>query len=736
MQSKENNPMIHLASERDLSPAQASTHPGSLFEPGRNCMSAAVASRAAVLIDGDAYFRAFREAALNARRSIVILAWDFDSRTRLRCPGEEGEGPETLGAFLNYLVRRRPDLAVRILDWDYPMIFGTDREFPPIYGAGWTPRRGIELRYDNTHPVGGSHHQKVVVIDDSIAFCGGLDLTNRRWDTCDHLPNDPRRMWNESPYPPFHDVMCLVDGEAAKVLAEIARDRWSRATDGVLPAVTVAESPWPKSVNAHMNDVKVAISRTHPGTAGAAQVRENEAMYLDLIRNARRYMYIENQYFTADKLADAMAARLEERDGPDIVLVLRLLSHGWLEEHTMHALRTRLVEKLRAADKWNRLGIYYPHVPDLKDGTCLDVHSKLMIVDDEWMRIGSANLCNRSMGMDTECDLTFEASGDASHAATIRNVRNQLLGEHLGVPARQVNAAAMRSPSLNTAILSLQCERRSLRRLEVEPWSEGVVSVASLADPEKPVALENMIDQFAPNLSNESGKALRAFVAMIAVVAGLTALWKFTPLADWITADRVISLAHDFAAQPWAPFVVLLAYTPASLVLFPRPLITLFSVIAFGTGLGLAYAIGGIQIASLATYFIGRRLDRAKVRKFAGPKLNRVSELLRSRGLIAVTILRLVPIAPFAIGGIVAGAIRVKVWHLMLGTALGMMPGTLAMTVFGDQLKEGLRDPGRINYWLVGGVAVALALLSVATVKMANRYLGKRDEGRTATQRA
>src|SRR2546430_16342087 len=105
----------------------------------------------------------------------------------------------------------------------------------------------------------------------------------------------------------------------------------------------------------------------------------------------------------------ALEKRLAEPDGPEIVLVLRLLSHGWLEEHTMHVLRTRLIQRLKQADRHGRFHVYYPHIPGLAEACCLDVHSKCMIVDDRQLRIGSANLCNRSMGMDTQCGLLGES---------------------------------------------------------------------------------------------------------------------------------------------------------------------------------------------------------------------------------------------------------------------------------------------------------------------------------------
>jgi uncharacterized membrane protein YdjX (TVP38/TMEM64 family) len=194
-----------------------------------------------------------------------------------------------------------------------------------------------------------------------------------------------------------------------------------------------------------------------------------------------------------------------------------------------------------------------------------------------------------------------------------------------------------------------------------------------------------------------------------AVIAALAAVWRYTPLAELATADRITQWARDFGTSPWAPVLVLAAYTPACLIMFPRTLITLFSVLVFGPWLGFVYAMSGILLASLLTYYAGRVLDRSTVRRLAGPTLNRVSEKLTERGLLAMTAVRLVPIAPFFVVNMVAGAIRIKLWHFTLGTALGMLPGTLAATVFADQVQTALRSPGDVNYWLIAGVVVFFA---------------------------
>ena len=146
-------------------------------------------------------------------------------------------------------------------------------------------------------------------------------------------------------------------------------------------------------------------------------------------------------------------------------MVLRELSHGWLEEVTMQTLRMRLIEKLRAADAHGRLRVVYPWIAGLKEGTCIDVHSKMMIVDDEIVRIGSANLANRSMGLDTECDLTVEAAGREEVREAIRDLRARLIGEHLGFSPKRVKDAIGEAASLRGAMDTLPRDDRTLQPL-------------------------------------------------------------------------------------------------------------------------------------------------------------------------------------------------------------------------------------------------------------------------------
>ena len=201
-----------------------------LLERGRNCDTIRHADRFAMLVDGDAYFATLRTALLRARHTVFIVGWDVDSRMHLP-PADPGDGlPDTLAAFLHALASSRHNLRIYVLAWDFAMIYALERDWPPVYRAAWRAHRGIRFRLDDTHPRGASHHQKLVVIDDRLAFVGGLDLTRARWDTPAHAADDPRRRdAHGMPYGPFHDVQAMFDGDAAAAIGKQARARWFNA---------------------------------------------------------------------------------------------------------------------------------------------------------------------------------------------------------------------------------------------------------------------------------------------------------------------------------------------------------------------------------------------------------------------------------------------------------------------------------------------------------------------------
>jgi phospholipase D1/2 len=196
------------------------------------------------------------------------------------------------------------------------------------------------------------------------------------------------------------------------------------------------------------------------------------------------------------------------------------------------------------------------------------------------------------------------------------------------------------------------------------------------------------------------------------VVAALAAAWRFTPLADYVAAERVAQWARSIRATPWAPVAVILVYTPAAFILFPRPLLTLLTVIAFGPWLGFAYGMTGILVSAYATYYAGRLFKPQTVSRLAGRHFEPIKKALQRHGLAAMFAVRVVPVAPYLIEGVVAGALRVKWWEYGLGTFLGMLPGVLATTVFGNEIAAFLEDPEQATWWMAAAVVIAIAAMT------------------------
>lgn len=694
-----------------------------LARPGHNCWRTDRADAFGLVIDGQEYFRALKQALLSARSSIIIVGWEFDSRTAL-VRGEPTSDPNQIGPLLDHLVRTRPGLTVHVLIWDSALIYAFNREFAGFVKMDWLTHRRLRFRLDDSHPLGASHHQKIVVIDDRLAFVGGIDLTSQRWDTRAHRADEPLRSDPAFPsYPPFHDMMAVLSGPAARALGDVTRDRWFRSTGQRLapPAVT-GWRLWPDGVPILAEGVEIAVARTMPAWDGGGEIREIEALYLDMIGAARRFIYVENQYFASRRVADALAERLGSDDCPEIVLVCPGEQVSLVERSTMGVARARLMRRLSLADKCGRLRLYCPTVA----GRDVKVHAKLMIVDDQVLRIGSSNLNNRSMWLDSECDIMIEANGDARSVAVIRAIRHDLMAEHLGVDAAMVAAAEERCGGMLAAIDALAGGERTLTPLDEHEPGEIVQIIAdsALPDPEEPVEALAWLDKSMPGPAKR-GLQMRVW-SLTALLAGLTlaaALWRWAPLsvwqALWPVLDNVVALRGDPLAVP----LVLVGFLFAGLLRLPVSLASLVSAALLGMGTGFAVSLAGALISAMTTYGMGRALGRARVRRLAGWKVNRVNRVLARHGLIAVLLLRLMPVAAFSVVNAVAGAACFRLRDFVLGTVLGMAPGLLALSILGDRLAAVVETPTGLNI-------VVLMVLSAVVVAAQFCVIGRLGRAR------
>ncbi len=467
---------------------------GEILVEGETCWRRTQAHRAAVLIDGAAYFGALRSALLKAERSIFIVGWELNSRMQLRGLDSPQDGaPRYLGKLICWLAKRQPQLEVGVLLWDHSMFYAAERQLFPALSFCWNKPDRVQIVLDDDLPLGACHHEKLVVIDDDVAFCGGIDLTLRRWDTAQHRDRDPRRRERGSRkiYRAVHDVQMVVDGEAAAAIGARTRDRWSRVGGRELAQSARGRGNcWPDDVDAQFVDVPVGIMRTLGVEMRGREVREIERAIKAAIARAERCIYLENQYLTATSIADALVARMRENAELEVVTITNQSHQGWLEAEVMGIGRDHFITRFDEPQLRRRIQFLYP----VQGESLINVHAKLMIVDDALLHVGSANLNNRSMGFDTECDLMIEAE-TAAHRRTIAAIRNRLIAEHWGAKVEEIEQAFASQARVAAALAQLNGRSaravREVPRLSAEPAGQTVL--ASVGDPERAVTAERFL---------------------------------------------------------------------------------------------------------------------------------------------------------------------------------------------------------------------------------------------------
>lgn len=486
--------------------------------PGDTCWCFARADRAGVLVDGSNYYRAFYRAAEQAQRSLLIAGWQFNSDALLLrgADAQQATLPLELLTFLDALSRQKPELSVYILAWDFNPVFALEREWMQSLRFELGTPANVHFLFDGAHPVGASHHQKFVVVDEAVAFVGGMDLASGRWDDRQHLSENPLRFEAGVAQKPYHDSMAYVTGPAARTLAEQFAARWLAAQGAPLqltptpaPAQAVMGFEGELPIAGH----EVAISRTWQ--TSDASITEVQALFTRAIETAEHTIYLETQYLTSRVVLEALLRRIrdQKRAPLNMVLVMPDDADTPKERIALGQLQLEVIESLcQAAEGCSFLRLFVSMPAGAQEHEpATYIHSKILIVDDRFLCVGSANTTNRSLSLDSELCLSWETEEATSPLGrSIAQIRAELLAEHSGeIPDVDFFGCDGLVDRLDQLLASGRSRLR-LRPRREQLLVEPTVRWGRLFDPEKPLTdLEFSevvtLDTLLPDAAPESG---------------------------------------------------------------------------------------------------------------------------------------------------------------------------------------------------------------------------------------
>ncbi|HEY3517596.1 MAG TPA: VTT domain-containing protein, partial [Gammaproteobacteria bacterium] len=471
------------------------------------------------------------------------------------------------------------------------------------------------------------------------------------------------------------------------------------------------------------------------------EVREIERATAAAIGSAERFIYIENQYITAKTAYEALAARMREKPKLEVAVVTTRELGGWLEAETMGIGRQHFMAAFDDPSLARRIKFVAPlarsAVPTdeasskiVVDGTLsIHVHAKVLIVDDKYLRIGSSNLNNRSMGYDTECDLAIEAA-NAAERDSIASVRNRLIAEHWGSDEKSVHAALAACESALAALESLPrvpvfSTAHEARHPRLQPWrraarapayrtvepiereqTAGIDLVVQLGDPERVVSTDELIEQATGIRDPRPLKWSIALLAAVAIAALLVFGFSRLGLDLGDLANRIGVGIESLAGNPWRVPLVLIMFVLGSVVSVPILALIGATVVTLGPVLGFFASAVGTMLAASATFGVGRLIGRKPLRRWLGKRLDALEQRVAKRGVIAIALIRKVPVAPFTFVNMLIGALGIRYRDFMLGTALGMLPGIAAFAFVSQTAIDAWREPTPQNLTLIAGAIV------------------------------
>jgi phospholipase D1/2 len=694
-----------------------------------NAFSWATGQNAWIYWDAANYFKAFIEACSKATHEIFIAGWDIHSETNLAPDWEGTWVPRrwSLNHFLLDLLKRKPDLHIYLLCWDYAPIYLLEREKLQALRFGWFSHPRMHFKMDAAHPVGASQHQKFVVVDQSIAFLGGLDLTIRRWDTCEHYARHALRVDPQGqPYGPYHDVQIGFNGTMARQMAELFCERWARATGEQLSAQNVEHHFTPEMLPGvyAFEDVSIALSQTMPPFRDLSPRFEIAQLYADGLATAERHIILENQYLTSRHIVEILSGVLKKEGGPEVVIILPELAGGWLEQKTMGLLQAQALYTLRQADAYNRLQVFYPAHRELeRTRRYITVHSKVMVLDSQIVSVGSANLNNRSMGFDSEVNASLYVKkpcyGFTAH----------LLSHHTELDATAIESHLEQGGSIRDAIRILNdgSAKRFLHAFPIQATGPMLLD-AELVDAEKPSVLEEGMDRWSQMMQilarrlGLSSPTVMFGVGFILLGLFLFALYMISRKAP-IDHYRLMAFFRGTGGETWLRHALIpLTFAIGGLLFIPINIMILATAAFLPIGQALVHIIFGIVVNVTTSYIVGHAAGRYFFRRFFGSKVRNILRRVGNGHFLTLVALRIVPVAPNSLINLTAGVGHVPFFRFLAATLVGMAPGLLLLVVFQKSLFNVLEKPELVSILLLAALVVSGLLLAQWSLRRFSHY--------------
>lgn len=496
----------------------------SVLKPGQNCMGIYEADSTGVLVDACDYYRAFYQTALSAKSYLLLAGWQFDSEVKLlRGEEEKAAGEVRFLQFLNELCQANPALQIYILAWDFSAVFSLEREWFQNIIFNWSGNERIHFRFDSVHAYGATHHQKFVIADGVLAYAGGMDICSSRWDDRRHMRENPLRVdVDGTRYGSYHDIQTYHTGEVVGVLLELFRQRWSDSGGAPLKLPKAGALTPQEPANAFTLPAgRVALSLTVAPAPQTTQrkVSEIRHLFVDAIMSAEHLVYLENQYFSSQAIYWTLVARMTLPERPRLQIVMMLPDRLPLTEELFLGLpQMKMIRSLQqvAEKTGHQLSVYSSAEMDHGNRKMTFIHSKLLAIDDRFLTIGSANATNRSMGLDTELNLSWEAAGPEDPLVpAIRRLRASLLAEHAGIAGSgeeekfaEVEQLTRRLECLADDHEARLCRYQADPTLEKSDWPDALEPIARVVDPEQPIDNEFLFESISKSELSSFAKGI------------------------------------------------------------------------------------------------------------------------------------------------------------------------------------------------------------------------------------